>query len=292
MAQAFRDGKAVAKDPAEAAKWFEKAAEGIGCTTSMVNLALMHLEGTGVPKDDVKAMEWFRRAADGGDSYAMSQLGVAYYGGHGVERSYPEALSWFRKSADAGQGNSMTWIGEMHELGQAVAKNETEAAAWYRRAIDTGDLAPLLFLGRLYAEGRGVEKSETEARDLFRRAARAKNIEPVWSNAVWLVGDSDLGRLGQPDQTATLMMLTLAEFPAFRERLVAEASKFPASVRRAIQASLKRAGVYRGKDDGSFGPTTRAALDAYAARWTITSTSSAPVKAGRVRHISRPQNRP
>jgi TPR repeat protein len=51
----------VDKDPAEAVKWFEKAA-GQGLTGSMTTLAMMYEAGNGVEQDIDKANELYRAA--------------------------------------------------------------------------------------------------------------------------------------------------------------------------------------------------------------------------------------
>jgi hypothetical protein len=79
-----------------------------------------------------------------------------------------------------------------------------------------------------------------------------------------MIDSPEFGLLRRPDQTATLLLLTLAEAPKYRERLVADAGKIPAPVRIAVQKRLKQAGHYRGPLNGTFAPPTKAALEAWA----------------------------
>jgi uncharacterized protein len=270
FAQAFFRGNAITKDLAQPAVWFTKAAEA-GCPYSMYSLGLMHAEGRGLPKDDAKAMEWFRKSMDGlqkrGTRLAMLMLADIYRHGRVGPKNDVEAFNLALKSAEAGDEEAMSFVGEMYELGQGVAKNEKRAAEWYRKGSEAGAPTAMLHLGRQYAEGRGVSKSEGHARELFRKAATAENAEYVWRKAVAMIIDPEFGLLHHPDQTATLMFLTLAsESQMHREYLIAHASEVPIPVRMAVQKRLKNAGVYRGNIDGNFASTTKVALQAYASR--------------------------
>ena len=60
-------------DYAAAANWFQQAAER-GLTDSQFNLAMLHAHGRGVAKDLAEAYKWFALAARGGDSGAARKL--------------------------------------------------------------------------------------------------------------------------------------------------------------------------------------------------------------------------
>jgi TPR repeat protein len=264
LADMLRDGRGGPQDVAEAVKWYREAADS-NDATAMIELGTMYAQGRGVAKDEAEAAKWYRQAADMGNVAGMHRLAVAYYHGQGVQQSYPEALGWFQKGADKGNGYSMVWLGEMYELGRAVSKSEKEAAVWYGKAIEAGYDPAIPFLGRLYAEGRGVAKNETEARTLFRKAAQSEDVEAVWRNVTWLFAHPEFGLLSPPHQTATLMLLTLAEAPTYHERIFADADKLPAAVRIAFQRRLRSAGHFKGKVNGTFAADTKVALEAWAA---------------------------
>ena len=57
----LKNGEAVAADPAEAVKWYRKAAEA-GDREAMARLGVLHVRGRGVAKDSSKALAMFRRA--------------------------------------------------------------------------------------------------------------------------------------------------------------------------------------------------------------------------------------
>jgi TPR repeat protein len=103
LAQAYFMGKGVPKDPAEAARWFRKAANQ-GEPQSERILGLMYKAGSaGLPKDEAQAASWFRKAAGQGDSLAQAELGELFENGRGgLAKDDAEAMSWYRKAADQG----------------------------------------------------------------------------------------------------------------------------------------------------------------------------------------------
>jgi uncharacterized protein len=54
----YAQGRGVAKDLAEAVKWYRKAADQ-GDATAQFNLGNMYAKGLGVPRDDVRAYMWW-----------------------------------------------------------------------------------------------------------------------------------------------------------------------------------------------------------------------------------------
>jgi TPR repeat protein len=89
----YAEGRGVAPDDAEAARWFERAAEQ-GEPMAQYNLGASYAEGAGVPKDMTAAARWFRRAADQGIALAQLNLGLLYASGAGVAKDSVEAMKW------------------------------------------------------------------------------------------------------------------------------------------------------------------------------------------------------
>ena len=69
----------------------------IGCNANDTALS-----GTGVAKDEAEAVRWYRRAAEQDDANAQFNLGVCYYNGTGVAKDDAEAVHWYRKAAEQG----------------------------------------------------------------------------------------------------------------------------------------------------------------------------------------------
>ena len=144
------DGDGVLRDPAEAAKWFRKAAEGFrkaadeGSAVAQFSLGVCYREGQGVPKDDAEAVKWFRKAADQGYADAQVRIGVCYDMGAGVLKDDTEAVKWYRKAADQGSAKAQFNLGLSYDNGTGVPKDHAEAVKLYRSAAEQGE-------GRAYA---------------------------------------------------------------------------------------------------------------------------------------------
>ena len=70
-----------------------------GDAAAQRNLANMYRHGQGVAKDNAEAEKWYRRAAEQGDAEAQYNLGVIYRYGRGVPKDNTEAVKWYRKAA-------------------------------------------------------------------------------------------------------------------------------------------------------------------------------------------------
>src|SRR6266481_5266799 len=100
LARAFFSGTlGVAKDEAEAVKWFRKAAEQ-NVADAQFSLGVCYANGQGVAKDEAEAVKWYRKAAEQNVADAQYNLGVCYANGQGVTEDDAESVKWFRKAAE------------------------------------------------------------------------------------------------------------------------------------------------------------------------------------------------
>ena len=97
-----------------------KAKADQGDATAQYNLGLMYANGTGVAKDEAEAVKWFRKAADQGIARAQHNLGVMYANGQGVVKDEVEAVKWYRKAADQGLAEAQN---NLNVILRAQAKN-------------------------------------------------------------------------------------------------------------------------------------------------------------------------
>lgn len=79
MGIVYEQGYDVAKDDAEAAFWFRKAAR-LGSVNAQYNLGVFHAEGLAMKRDAQQAAAWYRKAAEKGYSPAQFNLGEMYEG--------------------------------------------------------------------------------------------------------------------------------------------------------------------------------------------------------------------
>jgi TPR repeat protein len=134
LGRRLRFGKGVARDPAEAATWFQRAADA-GHPPSLVQLGLLHHHGEGVPKDDAKAVVLFRAAAERGDPDGTFNLALHLGRGLGVARDDAESARWYRKSAELGDGEAMLRLAEAYRDGRGVAADRGQAWTWGQLAL-------------------------------------------------------------------------------------------------------------------------------------------------------------
>jgi serine/threonine protein kinase len=133
----YANGSGVAKNEAEAVKWYRLAAAQ-GHAAAQNNLASMYANGRGVVEDDVEAVKLYRMSADQGYADAQYNLGVMYANGSGVARNEGEAMSWFRLAADQGYAVAQASLGFMYATGEGVSQDYVQAYKWAALAADQG----------------------------------------------------------------------------------------------------------------------------------------------------------
>jgi hypothetical protein len=135
---AYANGQGVAKDLAEAVKWYRKAAEQ-NFAPAQTSLGYCYEGGIGVAKDDVEAVKWFRKAAEQNFAPAQSDLGARYCNGVGVAKDYVEGYKWLRKAAEQNFADAQNNLGACYYNGQGVAKDYVEGYKWWLLAAAQGD---------------------------------------------------------------------------------------------------------------------------------------------------------
>ena len=173
----FTTGEGVEKDPAAAARWFSRAAEG-GHPSAQFNLGMMYSSGEGVGgRDAGMAASWILRAAAQGHVKAQFSIALCYELGDGVDKDSVKAVAWLRRAADKGHADAQLRLGVHYCTGDGVASDAAQGAAWFRRAAESGNAAGQFLLGQCYDAGEGVEKSAAQAVAWFRQAADQGYVE-------------------------------------------------------------------------------------------------------------------
>jgi len=144
-----------------------RKAANLGHSPAQFYLAKLYTDGAaGLKKDPVEARRWTERAAEGGNRAAMHNLGIALAQGQGGAKNLTLAAEWFRKAADLGLVDSQYNLGVLYEQGRGVTQNAAEAYKWYLIAARSRDELALENAARvragLSAEARSV--SERSAR--------------------------------------------------------------------------------------------------------------------------------
>lgn len=134
----FAEGKGVATNYDEAAKWYDRAAQA-GVIPATFRLGTLYEKGLGVKKDADIARRYYTQAAERGHAKAMHNLAVLDADGGGRGANYKSAAQWFRKAADRGVADSQFNLGILYARGIGVEQNLAESYKWFSLAAAQGD---------------------------------------------------------------------------------------------------------------------------------------------------------
>jgi localization factor PodJL len=135
----FAEGKGVAPDLDQAAKWYDRAAQA-GVVPALFRLGTFYEKGLSVKKDVDIARRYYAQAAERGSAKAMHNLAVLDADGGGKGANYKSASTWFRKAADRGVADSQFNLGILYARGIGVEQNLAESFKWFSLAAAQGDV--------------------------------------------------------------------------------------------------------------------------------------------------------
>jgi localization factor PodJL len=134
----FAEGKGVAPNFDEAAKWYDRAARA-GVVPAIFRLGTLYEKGLSVTKDVDIARRYYMQAAESGNAKAMHNLAVLDADGGGNGANYKNAVQWFRKAADRGVADSQYNLGILYARGIGVEQNLAESLKWFSLAAAQRD---------------------------------------------------------------------------------------------------------------------------------------------------------
>ena len=134
----FAEGKGVAPNYDEAAKWYDRAAQA-GVVPAIFRLGTLYEKGLSVKKDVNIARRYYSQAAERGNAKAMHNLAVLDADGGGQGANYKNASQWFRKAAERGVADSQFNLGILYARGIGVEQNLAESFKWFSLAAAQGD---------------------------------------------------------------------------------------------------------------------------------------------------------
>jgi TPR repeat protein len=180
LGKMHRDGEGVARDYAEAAKWFRKAAEENGAADAQNNLGELYARGNGVPRNLIEAAKWFKEAAGQGHAAAENNLGYLYRTGLGhVGMNKAKAASLFASAAAKGhadaQNNLALIYAETAFNGEFVDEDRAKAMELFLKSAEQGNRMAQINLGVILANGKWVPMDLEQSKELLRKAAAQGN---------------------------------------------------------------------------------------------------------------------
>jgi TPR repeat protein len=181
LARIYERGIGTAKDPAEAKKWYAKAAD-FGFVPAQNILGQAWLAGYGGQQDPRKALSYLQTAAQEGFVTAQYNLAKLYYSGEtGVPRDLNQAGAWFTAAAKAGHAGALFAAGRMYDLGEGVPADQKRAIVYYKEAAVKGDRDARFALGTFFYDGEMVPKDLATARRLFDAAAKQGQVDAMFN---------------------------------------------------------------------------------------------------------------
>ena len=233
--------RGVARDHAEAAKWYRRAAEQ-GHASAQFNLGLMYKNGEGVPQDYAKAAKWYRQAAEQGKADAQNNLGLMYHNGEGVPQDYAEAAKWYVRAAEGGDADAQNNLGRMYEFGNGVVRNLVLAHKWFNISVSRFPAAEQDHRAKAVRNRDRIAARLTPA-----ELAKAQQLAREWRPSTWTARHR-------------------YDFSGFDDYLYLEDETRKSSSRIAnLQRALRDLGYDAGPVDGVLGARTKAAIRAFQA---------------------------
>src|SRR5680860_72824 len=129
-----------------------------GDADQQLQLGELYVAGLCVAKDPATAAQWFDKASKQGNSEASRILGLAFQDGQGVEKNQSLAVSYMEKAAEAGDVPAMVLLARYLLEGSGVPQNPARGAAWLEKAAAQGDAEAHTRLGFLYSSGEKVPR--------------------------------------------------------------------------------------------------------------------------------------
>jgi TPR repeat protein len=173
LGEIYDFGDGVQADPAQAKKFYERAAQLLD-TTAMVMLGNMYAAGRGVTANPSTAVSWYRLAVgagnDAGGAAGALNLGAAYLYGQGVTKDVQEGMKWVLKAAESNR-MAQHLLGLYYADGDFVPKDDVQAAFWWSKASAQDDADSQFLLARAYEYAKGVQLDWGKAFYWYSRAA-------------------------------------------------------------------------------------------------------------------------
>ncbi len=110
-----------------------------GDAKSQYERGMQYLRGDiGVAKNPAEASKWLELAANQGHADASYNLGVLYRAGQGVLQNFETAFQWFELAAKQNHAEAQYSIGLMYQKGQSVQVDLVKSYVWLNLAAAQG----------------------------------------------------------------------------------------------------------------------------------------------------------
>ena len=149
-----------------------------GNELAQVSVAQFYRDGLVVAKNPTNYAGWTWLSARNGNPKAQMEMGLLYRAGKVVPGSDAEALRWFSAASAQGMAEATNWMGIIaaNPIDTGVEPDWKKAVGYFRQAIDGGSTFGLVNLADALSGGMGTAKDTDGARRLYQQAADAGNV--------------------------------------------------------------------------------------------------------------------
>lgn len=176
VAEILARGLGVPRNEAEAALWYQRAAEQ-GAPEAQFQYALLLLDGRLVEKDEKQAYALLESAAAAGNRLAQFNFAQLLVREHPGPSGLARAITYYERAAAAGVADAQYAMAQIHANGAGgKSRDEAEARRWLelsaRQNFDTAQLDLATWL----VEGRGGPRDFKAGFQWMSRAASGGNV--------------------------------------------------------------------------------------------------------------------
>lgn len=176
VAEILSRGLGMPVNGAEAAKWYQRAAEQ-GVSEAQFQYALILLDGRFAKKDDKEAQALLQASAEAGNPLAQFNLAQLLVQREPGENGLAKAVSYYEKASDSGLADAQYAMAQIYANGAAGKKQDDVEARRLlvlaaRQNYDTAQLD----LGQWLVDGRGGKRDLKSGFNWMKRAAQGGNV--------------------------------------------------------------------------------------------------------------------
>ena len=182
----YMTGDGVPRDPAVAARWYEKAAQR-GEPNAQNQIGYLYESGIGVHQDLTRALHWYQLSAASGDASALLNIGTLYFTGTGVKQDVSYAASLFENAVRKGSGTAAAYLGDIYYFGSLGTVDLSLAEKWFEAGTRMHDPIATYNLGSLYSTEPRHPHDFHKAAALLRSSASDGYVPAMHSLALLLI---------------------------------------------------------------------------------------------------------
>jgi TPR repeat protein len=151
-------------------------------TAGYENIAEMYERGEYLPQNPAEAMKWWQKAATRGNRDAQMAAADRLLNGRGISQDLLQGMYWCKEAAKAGDERGQYCMGLIHQRGLGVTRDAKEARKWYERAASRNAPATKA-LAAMQATGEGGKVDRPAACLLYVKLAASGDEDALRSLA-------------------------------------------------------------------------------------------------------------